>query len=58
VQFNATFQNAAGLDFRLAADSPYIGASLDGRDIGCYFGALLPSMNTPSAPTGFRVVGR
>jgi hypothetical protein len=57
-QFNATFQNAAGLDFRLAAGSPYIGAGLDGRDIGCYFGALLPSINTPSTPTGLRVVGQ
>ena len=45
--FNATFQNAAAQNYRLAAGSPYIGAATDGKDIGCDFATLYVSAPPP-----------
>jgi hypothetical protein len=41
--FQASFENAAGLDYRLVSNSSYIGAGMDGKNLGCDFGSLLAS---------------
>jgi hypothetical protein len=52
--FTSTFRNAAAFDFRLAPASPYVRAGLDGKDLGCDFGALPPAA-PPAAPTLLRI---
>ena len=53
--FNATFRNAAAQDYRLVPGSPYVDAGTDGRNIGCDFTTLSPSLRR-AAPTGLRIV--
>jgi hypothetical protein len=52
--FTSTFRNAAAQDYRLAPTSPYLGAGLDGKDLGCDYGAL-PIAAPPAAPTLLRI---
>jgi len=52
--FAATFRNFAGSDYRLAPTSPYLGAGLDGKDIGCDF-SRVPYVPPPAAATAVKV---
>jgi hypothetical protein len=56
--FLASFQNAAALDYRLAAGSPFIGVGTDGQNLGCDFTTLLTSAPPPSAPRATRLIAR
>ena len=50
--FYASFQNAAAGNYSLVANSPYVNAGTDGRNIGCSLEAVLAP---PTAPAGFRI---
>jgi hypothetical protein len=54
--FNASFVNALGQDYRLVPGSAYVGAGIDGKDIGCDF-SILPEYFPPTAPGRLRVIG-
>jgi hypothetical protein len=56
--FLAGFQNAAALDHRLAAGSPFIGVGTDGQNLGCDFTTLLTSAPPPSAPRRPTIIAR
>jgi hypothetical protein len=53
--FNASFRNAAAQDYRLAANSPYVNAGTDGKNIGCDFTTLL-AVAPPAATRGLRII--
>jgi hypothetical protein len=53
--FAATFRDTSSWDYHLAASSPYVGAGLDGKDLGVDFGTL-PSIMPPSPPSLLQVV--
>jgi hypothetical protein len=52
--FAASFANVAGLDFRLVADSTFLSAGTDGRNLGCD-AATLRLTRTPGTPSGLRL---
>jgi hypothetical protein len=54
--FNASFVNALGQDYRLVPGSAYVGAGIDGKNIGCDF-SILPEYFPPTAPGRLRVIG-
>jgi hypothetical protein len=53
--FASTFWNNGTEDYRLAPSSPYIGAGLDGKDIGCDFGTL-PTVARPTSTNTLRII--
>jgi hypothetical protein len=52
--FLASFENAAALDYRLAAGSPFVAAGTDGQNLGCDFTTLL-MMSPPVPPRQLRI---